>query len=169
MRPTSMLMVAGTAALAACAAGTDPFAPPPEPVPVERGRVVDGDPADVEARLRAAFEQAGFTLAPHAQANFVARTEAAEDAWANCPRTTIADTRGGKRRYRDASPENTIADVYALVQAAEDGGSHVMTTADFSQVQLNTFTVYTFKVNCQSTGVLEDLVLDAAEGTAPEG
>lgn len=147
------VLAAGTIALAACSA----LEPPPPVDQVQRGFEIP--PAQVESRIRAWLQDAGFEISQPADGVIEGRlTYEDQRDWAWCPSRRVKD-RGSDRRQL-ARPVDWTSTLEARTSAGGDE-TQVVVRTEHEQTLLNGFINWTFENACRSTGALERLVLDA--------
>jgi hypothetical protein len=153
MRPLALALLLAATGLAGCGGAPAP--------PVETRRLVAAPPAVAAERVQAALDGLGF--APAGPDGRRERASAPDD-WAYCP---IVITRGGSggddgSGQRDfARPQTRRAEVRVDVLPAGEG-SMVSVAADFAATYHHRYRNLPFTEGCQSLGVLEGRLLDAA-------
>jgi hypothetical protein len=147
------------AALAACQ-------PTVRPEPATSARIVRASPAEAEARAAALLRALGFTVTELASAAVpTVRGELAsgvDPAWAHCPGIWTTDPFSdlGQSRFVQAAGRRAVVLVRA---SALPQGTSVEVDLRTIGLYPHAFTGDTVEAVCDSTGLLERRILDAAQ------
>lgn len=142
-------MLAAALLLAACTAAQQPDRP------AVSSRTFDADRMVVMQRLVGFLERRGLqVLSADRSSGLIRAAERPLEVvdWAACPRLTVRDSDGDRRR----GAEPLRVDLTLDVVVERVGGRTVVTARPaFVQTSRNSFTNLTFKTRCGSTGRLE--------------
>jgi len=131
--------------------------------PAETDRLVAGPSATVAARIEAALNGLGLRRTQGSAGVIEAETRQASTAWASCLPVLVSD---GDDRRRMVTAEQRRASVQVDLAPAGPGtsgqGTTVRVTTRFAAGYRNPSSGYSFERDCDSRGVVERTLLDAA-------
>ncbi len=135
--------------------------PPPPPVPT--ARTVPGSPAEVRARVEAAARRLGLDVSPE-PSGLRAESRSAQAEWAGCDPILVYDRDSETQRSGWASPGARSATVNVSLAPAAPAGTQVTVAARFAATYTNRYVNLPVIAGCDSAGVIERALLDAAGG-----